>query len=70
MAKQGYDGIVHLKPFGCIPEVNSIPILQQVSEDFSIPVLYFSFDSQTSETGVKTRLEAFYDMIQMKKAAV
>ncbi|MCL2575608.1 MAG: hypothetical protein FWE33_04160 [Defluviitaleaceae bacterium] len=66
-AKEGYDGILHLKPFGCTPEINSIPIVQRVSEDYEIPVLYFSFDSQTSETGVKTRLEAFYDMIQMKK---
>jgi predicted nucleotide-binding protein (sugar kinase/HSP70/actin superfamily) len=68
-AKNGYDGIIHLKPFGCTPEVNSIPIVQKVSEDFGIPVLYFSFDSQTSETGVKTRLEAFYDMIGMKRGA-
>ncbi|MCL2049283.1 MAG: 2-hydroxyacyl-CoA dehydratase [Defluviitaleaceae bacterium] len=66
-AKNGYDGIIHLKPFGCTPEVNSIPIVQRVSEDYEIPVLYFSFDSQTSETGVKTRLEAFYDMLEMKR---
>jgi len=66
-AKNGYDGIIHLKPFGCTPEVNSIPICQKVSEDYEIPILYFSFDSQTSETGVKTRLEAFYDMLQMKR---
>jgi len=35
-----------------------------------MPILYFSFDSQTSETGVKTRLEAFNDMLVMKKKAV
>jgi len=68
-ARQGYDGIIHLKPFGCTPEVNSIPICQRISEDFNIPILYFSFDAQTSETGVKTRLEAFYDMISMKRDA-
>jgi len=67
-AKNGYDGIIHLKPFGCTPEVNSIPICQRVSEDYQIPILYFSFDSQTSETGVKTRLEAFYDMLEMKRS--
>jgi predicted nucleotide-binding protein (sugar kinase/HSP70/actin superfamily) len=66
-AKEGYDGIIHLKPFGCTPEVNSIPIVNRISEDYNIPVLYFSFDSQTSETGVKTRLEAFYDMLAMKR---
>lgn len=67
MAEQGYDGIIHIKPFGCIPEINAMPMLQNISKDYQIPILYFSFDSQTSETGVKTRLEAFYDMIQMRK---
>ena len=70
LAKAGYDGIIHLKPFGCTPEVSSIPMMQRVGQDFKIPILYFSFDSQTSETGIKTRLEAFYDMITMKKQAV
>jgi len=46
-----------------------MPIVAKVSEDYKIPVLYFSFDSQTSETGIKTRIEAFYDMLSMKKAA-
>ena len=32
-----------------------------------MPIIYFSFDSQTSETGIKTRLEAFYDMLKIKK---
>ncbi|WP_324824584.1 2-hydroxyacyl-CoA dehydratase [Sinanaerobacter sp. ZZT-01] len=67
LAKQGYDGIIHMKPFGCTPEVNAMPILQKISNDYKIPILYFSFDSQTSETGVKTRLEAFYDMLLMRK---
>jgi len=67
MAEAGYDGVIHVKPFGCIPEVNSMPMLQNISNDFNMPVLFFSFDSQTSETGIKTRLEAFYDMLLMKR---
>jgi predicted nucleotide-binding protein (sugar kinase/HSP70/actin superfamily) len=67
LAEKGYDGLIHVKPFGCTPEVNAMPILQNISRDYKIPILYFSFDSQTSETGVKTRLEAFNDMILMKK---
>ena len=34
-----------------------------------MPILYLSFDTQTSETGLNTRLEAFYDMISMRKQA-
>jgi predicted nucleotide-binding protein (sugar kinase/HSP70/actin superfamily) len=67
LAEKGYDGIIHLKPFGCTPEVNAMPMLQNIGRDYKIPILYFSFDSQTSETGVKTRLEAFYDMLSMRK---
>lgn len=67
LALEGYDGIIHLKPFGCIPEINAMPMLQNISRDQHIPVLHFSLDSQTSETGVKTRLEAFYDMLVMRR---
>jgi predicted nucleotide-binding protein (sugar kinase/HSP70/actin superfamily) len=67
LAKAGCDGLIHLKPFGCTSEVNSIPMMQRINEDFKIPVLYFSFDTQTSETGIKTRIEAFYDMLEMKR---
>ena len=64
LAKEGFDGIIHIKSFGCTPEINAMPILARVSEDYHIPILYFSFDSQDNEVGVDTRLEAFYDMIK------
>ncbi len=66
-AKKGYDGIIHMKSFGCIPELNATPALLNLSRDWNIPILDLSFDSHTSETGVQTRLEAFSDMIRMKK---
>lgn len=66
-AKSGVDGIIQVKSFGCTPEIDAMPILQNISRDYKIPILHFSFDSQTSETGVKTRLEAFYDMVLAKK---
>lgn len=67
LAKEGYDGIIHIKPFGCTPEINAMPMLQKISQDYEIPIMYLTFDSQTSETGIKTRIEAFYDMLWMKK---
>lgn len=66
-AKTGCDGIIQIKSFGCTPEIDAMPILQNISKDFNIPILHFSFDSQTSETGVKTRIEAFYDMVEARK---
>ncbi len=66
-AKLGYDGIIHIKSFGCTPEVDIMPLLSRISSEYHIPVLYLSYDTQTSDTGLDTRLEAFYDMISMKK---
>ncbi len=67
LANEGYDGLIHLKPFGCTPEINAMPILQKISSDYDIPIMYLTFDSQTSREGVLTRLEAFCDMLKMKK---
>ena len=66
-AQEGFDGVVHAKSAGCTPEIDCMPVLQQVSADFSMPILYLTYDSQTSDTGLDTRLEAFYDMLSMKK---
>jgi predicted nucleotide-binding protein (sugar kinase/HSP70/actin superfamily) len=68
-AKKGYDGIIHVKSFGCTPEIDVIPVLQNISADYKLPILYFSYDSQTSDAGIHTRLEAFHDMIMMRKEA-
>lgn len=70
LLEQGYDGIIHIKPFGCTPEINAMPILQKISREKEIPIMYLTFDAQTSEVGVKTRLEAFYDMLQMRKEKI
>ncbi len=67
-ARHGYDGIIHVKSFGCTPEMDVIPVLQNISADYKIPIIYLSYDSQTSEVGIQTRLEAFYDMIIMRKS--
>lgn len=66
-AKNNYDGIVHIKSFGCTPEINAMSIMNKISEEEKIPIIYFSFDSQDSEVAVNTRIEAFHDMIQSKK---
>lgn len=62
-----YDGIIHIKPFGCTPEIGAIPIIRKVCGESGMPIIFFSFDSQTSETGIRTRLEAFYDMLSIRK---
>lgn len=67
LKNKGYDGIVHIKSFGCTPEINAIPIMNKISEELNIPIIHFSFDSEDSDVGVTTRIEAFYDMIKERK---
>ncbi len=67
LCEQGYDGIIHIKSSFCTPEIGAMPILTKVCNDYNVPILFFSFDTNTSEVGIKTRLEAFYDMLEMRK---
>ena len=66
-AEAGYDGIIHIKSAGCTPEIDVMPVLQRLSREEHVPVLFLTFDTQTSDAGLDTRLEAFYDMIAMRK---
>lgn len=67
-AHEGFDGVVHLAPFGCMPEVTVRPILNQISREKNLPLLSLSLDEQSAEAGIQTRLEAFIDLIKDKKS--
>ena len=67
LKEKRYDGIIHTKPFGCTPEVGVMPILSKLSNEKDIPIMFLSFDTETSNTGIKTRVEAFVDMLFMRK---
>ena len=66
-SEEGYDGVVHLCPAGCMPEVSIRPILRQACKDRDFPLLELSFDEHTANTGVCTRLEAFVDILWEKR---
>ncbi len=66
-AKRGFDGVVQLAPFTCIPEIVAKSIMPQVSKDYNIPVLTLMLDEQTGKAGVSTRLEAFVDLLAMRR---
>jgi len=62
-----YDGIIHIKSTFCTPEIGSMSIINKMCEESDMPVLFMSMDTSTSKVGMETRLEAFYDMIEMRK---
>lgn len=65
-AREGYDGVIQLAPFTCIPEIVARTILNRVSREHNIPVLTFFLDEQTGKAGMTTRLEAFVDLMRRK----
>ena len=67
LGQKKYDGIIHIKSSFCTPEISVMPILNKVANDYNIPLIFLSFDANTSEVGIKTRLEAFHDMIEMRR---
>jgi len=62
-----YDGIIHLYPFGCMPEIVAQYALKNVSKDYNTPMLALSIDEHASDVGIITRLEAFIDCIKRKQ---
>ena len=63
----GYDGIVHLLPFGCLPELMSQSIIPQISHDYDLPIISFPLDEQSGLANNLTRLEAFIDLVRAKR---
>jgi len=66
-SEKGINGIIHIKSYSCVPEINAMPILSQISEDYNTPILYLSFDGENNISNIDTKLEAFIDMIKAKK---
>lgn len=65
--KKGIDGIIHIKSFGCVPEINAMPTLSKISEDYNTPILYLSFDGENNISNIDTKIEAFKDMLKSKQ---
>lgn len=60
-----YDGLIHLAPFTCLPEIMAQNIMPAMKEN--IPVLTIFCDEQMAKAGMLTRLEAFVDLLFSKK---
>ena len=60
-----YDGLIHLAPFTCMPEIIAQNIMPSTRE--KLPVLTILCDEQIARAGVITRIEAFVDLIKRKQ---
>ena len=65
--EKGTDGIIHVSPFTCMPEIMSQNIFPTMRENCEIPILTLILDEQTGRAGYITRLEAFADLMRRRK---
>jgi len=66
-ARHGFDGVIHLSPFTCMPEIVAQSILSKVSQEMDIPVLSLSLDEHAGEAGLITRVEAFLELLARRR---
>jgi predicted nucleotide-binding protein (sugar kinase/HSP70/actin superfamily) len=66
-ARQGFDGVIHLHPFACMPATVSQPVLTKISQDYNIPFLSLSLDEHTQEVGFYNRVEAFVSILERRR---
>ena len=60
----GMDGVLHLFPFTCMPEIIAQSILIKVSEELDLPILSLMISEQTGVAGIRTRLEGVCDLLE------
>ncbi len=63
-ARRGYDGVVHVYPFSCMPETNAAAVLSAMGPDINMPVLSVVIDRQDMGLRIDTQLEAYVDILK------
>ncbi len=67
LCEKGYDGIIHIKSSFCTPEIGAMQVISKIADQYNVPVLFLTFDTQKGSEGIISRLEAFCDMLEMRK---
>lgn len=65
--RRGYDGVIQIAPFTCMPEIVAYSIFPKIMQKEKIPILSLFLDEHSSESGIMTRAEAFVDLIRRQK---
>ena len=66
-SRRGFDGIIHLYPLTCMPEISAQSAFSAIRRHYDVPIMTLVVDEMTGEAGYDTRLEAFVDMLRMRK---
>ncbi len=66
-ANQGYDGVVHVYPFSCMPKTNAATVLSALGSELTIPLLPLAIDRQDMGLRIDTLLEAYVDIMKWRR---
>ena len=66
--REGVDGVIHLWPFTCMPEIVAQSILTRVTRELGLPLLTVIVNEQTGQAGLKTRIESFAHILEERRA--
>jgi predicted nucleotide-binding protein (sugar kinase/HSP70/actin superfamily) len=64
---QPVDGIIHITAFACGPDSIVDKYLEIEAKKRKIPYMSVTIDEHTGEAGMRTRLEAFLDMLEYRR---
>ena len=71
LEKESVDGVIHLMVFGCGPDSLAGELAMRISKRMpNVQLLQLVLDDLTAEAGLKTRIEAFIDMLRRRKEKV
>ena len=62
-----WEGLIHVRPFTCMPEVIACHVMPEALRNSGVPLLALAFDEQTAEEGIGTRVEAFVELLRMRR---
>ena len=61
------DGIIHMTAFGCGPDSIIGRLMEDRCDEANVPFLTLRVDEHTGDNHTQTRLEAYIDMLKMRK---
>ncbi|MGM0471935.1 MAG: acyl-CoA dehydratase activase-related protein [Bacillota bacterium] len=61
------DGLIHVSAFGCGPDFMADKLLDLATQRSDLPYMTLTIDEHTGEAGMITRLEAFIDMLRLRR---
>ena len=62
------DGIIHVTAFACGPDAMVDKLMElEMKKHNHIPFMSLTIDEHSGEAGIRTRLEAFVDMIKFRR---